>query len=405
MAGAGRRSVASANPAAAVAARRPAALEVPVPRAPRRRAAVLPPLAVGFALLLAAVAAAGVDDRAATTPAATAAPPGAPATPAEPTQEPAEPAPPPPQVVARQAVFDAGKVSRGEKISAAFVLDNRGAGELVVRSVQPTCGCTVVAFDERIAPGASGTIRAEVDTRDLVGSIAKSVTVLSNDPATPRLQLTVKADVRAFVVAQPSYARFVHTQTQPESSLGLTVASPEAADFRVLEAVSPYPHLRATVREAQDAERIADAPGPQWRIELTLAADAPVGPLRDFLRVKTNHPRQPELEIPLSGTVRPVLHLTPGAADFGELSLAGQAREVVLTLVNFGASPVEIRGVTTDVAGAAARFEVVETGKRWKIVVQLGPGIAKGRVDGVLRVETSSPVLPEIEVPVTGRIA
>lgn len=370
---------------------------------PSRRRLPTPPrppivsiVAAALGLLFPAAAIRGADDRSAVAP---------PAKPAPATSQPAAESAKPPKVVARQAVVDAGQVSRGESIAAEFVLDNHGEGDLVVRSVQPACGCTVVSFDERIAPGASGRIRAQVDTKDLTGAIAKSVTVLSNDPVTPRLQLTVKADVRAWVLAQPSYARFVHTQTQPESSTGLTVASPEGADFRVLEVVSPYPYLRAAVREAQPTERIVDAAGPQWRVELTLAADAPVGPLREFVRVRTNHPRQPELEIPLSGTVRPVLHLTPGAADFGELTLAGQAREVVLTLVNFGASPVEVRAVTTDVSGAAARFEEVERGKRWRIVVELGPGIPKGRVDGVLRVETSSPALPEIEVPVTGRIA
>ena len=347
---------------------------------------------------LVAAAAAAADDRAAVAPATP--PPAAGAAPVS-VVAPA----PPPRVVASRPVVDVGQVSRGETIEAEFVLENQGTGELVVRSVQPACGCTVASFDEKIAPGGTGRVRATVDTKDLSGAIAKSITVLSNDPATPRLQLTVKADVRAWVVAQPGYARFVHTQTQPASKTSLTVGSPDADDFRVLEVDSPYPHVRATVREATATERLGEVQGRQWRIDVELAADAPVGPLRDFLVVRTNHPRQPELQIPLSGVVRPVLHLTPGAADFGELSLAGQAREVVLTLVNFGQAPVEVRSVATDVAGAQARFEEIEKGKRWKIVVQLTPEIAKGRVDGKLKVETSSSVLPHLEVPLTGSVA
>ena len=323
--------------------------------------------------------------------------PATPATPATPAK--------PPKLVAARPVVDVGQVSRGEKIDVEFVLDNRGEGALQIRSVQPACGCTVAYFDERIAPGGSGFVRASVETKDLTGTIAKSITVLSNDPATPRLQLTVKADIRAFVVAQPAYARFVHTQTQPAQATALIVSSPDAVDFRVLEVVSPYPHVRASSREAAPAERLADLEGRQWRIEIELAEDSPVGPLRDFLVVRTNHPQQPELQVPLSGVVRPVLHLTPGAADFGELALAGQAREVVLTLVNFGQTPVEVRSVATDVEGAQARFEEIEKGKRWKIVVQLRPEIGKGRVEGKLRVETSSPVLPHLEIPLTGRIA
>jgi hypothetical protein len=140
-------------------------------------------------------------------------------------------------------------------------------------------------------------------------------------------------------------------------------------------------------------------------VEITLAAEAPVGPLRDFVTLRTNHPEQPEIQVPLSGVVRPVLHLTPAKADFGELSLAGQAREVVLTLINFGADPIDVRAVSTDVPGAEARLVEVEKGKRWKIEIDLTPAMAKGRVDGQLTIETSSSVQPRLEVPLSGRIS
>jgi hypothetical protein len=167
---------------------------------------------------------------------------------------------------------------------------------------------------------------------------------------------------------------------------------------------TPHDWITAIVREANDAERLPDAKGRQWRVEVRIAADAPVGPLRDFLEVRTNHPGQPELAVPLSGVVRPVLHLTPSTAAFGELVLAGQAREVGLTLINFGSEPVEVRSAVTDVAGAETTIQVVEPGKRWRIVVRLTPEVARGKVDGELVIETSSAEMPRLAVPVSGRI-
>lgn len=310
-----------------------------------------------------------------------------------------------PRIVAASPIADAGVVARGQKIEIEFAIENRGEGELLIKNVQPACGCTVASFDRRIAPGATGKIRALVDTGSLDGVIAKSLAVLSNDPETPQLVLTVKAEIRAHVRADPSYARFVHTQTLAPPTVGLTVWSPDDPEFRVLEAIPPVPFVTATVREATAAERVADASGPQWRVEVALAADAPVGPLRDFLIVRTSHAGQREIKIPLSGVVRPVLHVTPSAADFGDISLAGRVREKVLTLINFGSDSVEVRSIATDVSGLTTRVEEIEAGKRWRIHVELPSEPAKGKFEGKLRIETSSSTLPQLTVPVSGRVS
>jgi len=333
------------------------------------------------------------------------APPAAPAPAAPaPAETPAAEPAPVPRISTAGTVLDAGAVARGDQVTAEFSIENRGDAPLEIKRVEPACGCTVASFDRTIEPGATGKVRAVVDTSDFAGPISKSVTVLSNDPATPRLVLTVKVDVRSHVVANPSYARLIHTRTLPPPSTAFTVASGDKEDFTVTRVDSPHEWVVASVREATADERLPDVPGRQWRVVVELAADSPVGPLRDFLEIHTNHPGQPKLEVPLSGVVRPVLHLTPSAANFGELVLAGQAREVGLTLINFGTDPVEVRTATTDIVGAETRIQEVEAGKRWRIVVRLTPDVAKGKVDGELVIETSSTELPRLEVPVSGRI-
>lgn len=322
---------------------------------------------------------------------------------ATPASAPTEPAKAP-KLVAAETTRDAGKVSRGDQITEEFELRNDGDADLAIRSVQPSCGCTVAAFDRRIAPGKTGQVKVIIHTDAFTGAIAKAVTVYSNDPATPRLVLTVKAEIAAHVLAEPSYVRFVQTQTMAPKTTELTLWSPDDPKFEVTGAESSLPFVTAKVRPANDDEKVAEGTGPQWRVEATLAADAPVGPLRDFLVVHTNHPQQPTLQLPLSGVVRPVLHLSQDAARFGDISLAGRSPEVVLTLINFGDQPVEVSSVAADEKGISARAEVVESGKRWKIVVALAPSMHKGKIDATLKIQTTSPVIPELTVPVTGRI-
>src|SRR5262249_18628895 len=104
---------------------------------------------------------------------------------------------------------DAGVVAKGEKIDAVFSVKNEGTSDLVISDARPSCGCTVASFDKTIKPGQSGKITAAIDTKNFNGPITKSVTVVSNDPQTPQLALTIKAVVKPYVeVAPQEFVRF-----------------------------------------------------------------------------------------------------------------------------------------------------------------------------------------------------
>ena len=63
--------------------------------------------------------------------------------------------------------------------------------------------------------------------------------------------------------------------------------------------------------------------------------------------VKTNHPKQKELRIPLSGFVRPMLSVTPYVADFGAITMTPEGKDLSIIVTNFGTGPIEITKVTT----------------------------------------------------------
>ena len=94
------------------------------------------------------------------------------------------------------AVFDAGKVAKGEVINAKFVVENTGASPLILSDVKGSCSCTVADWSKDPIPaGEKGFIKAQVKTKDApVGPMTKSITVLSNTTpaATP---IKVKADI------------------------------------------------------------------------------------------------------------------------------------------------------------------------------------------------------------------
>jgi mono/diheme cytochrome c family protein len=104
----------------------------------------------------------------------------------------------PPRIVADATTKDAGWVEMEKPLVATFHLTNQGGEPLVIQDMEASCGCTDVKVDpETVAPGQTATLTATVDTSLKLGPMIKTVDVFSNDPATPKLRLTLKATVQA----------------------------------------------------------------------------------------------------------------------------------------------------------------------------------------------------------------
>ncbi|MFN7942425.1 MAG: DUF1573 domain-containing protein [Thermoanaerobaculia bacterium] len=307
--------------------------------------------------------------------------------------------------MAVEPVKDVGKVSKGERIVQDFVLRNDGDADLDILSVKPACGCTVADFDKKIAPGKTGKVHAEVETVDFSGPIAKTVTVFTNDTKNPRLVLTVKARVEPHIAVVPGYARYIYVQTLEPGTIAQTLWALDYPDFQVQSVTSPYPFIKASFRESKEEEKRPEGIGRQWRIEATIQGDADVGPLRDFLVVKTNHPKQPEVRVPISGFVRPLMAVTPPVADFGAVNTTEGEQSYAMTLVNFGDDTVEVKSVKADVPGIEATVTATEAGRRFNIKLSLGAKLPKGSVNSVLHIETTSKRRPVIDVPLKGSVS
>jgi Protein of unknown function (DUF1573) len=73
--------------------------------------------------------------------------------------------------------IDLGKIPQGVPAVSTFIVTNIGKTDLIIESVNPTCGCTVGDHTKApIAPGKTGTITATFNAAGL-GPINKSMTV------------------------------------------------------------------------------------------------------------------------------------------------------------------------------------------------------------------------------------
>lgn len=301
-----------------------------------------------------------------------------------------------------EPIVDFGVVMKGKPIQHAFVIRNEGAATLRITEVKPACGCTVADYDAVIEPGAAGEVRARLDTTKFKGPLAKSIQVFTNDAETPRITLVIKANVKAAVEARPGYARFVTVYGEEQATVTQTVWAPGRDDFEISKVVSPYSYLDVGFSEGGGGgEDEAAASGKEWRVEMTLDANAPTGPLADFVLVHTNLDDQRIFKIPITGFVRPVLSVTPRFADFGRLEIT-EPQVASLEIRNLGTSSVSLGEISTDLEGLATELEEIEAGKVYKVILTLSPGMPKGQFDGLVTIGTTSARQPTIEVSVRG---
>jgi len=88
--------------------------------------------------------------------------------------------------------FDFGVVDDGEKVRHTYKFTNTGNEPLVISSAKGSCGCTVPKWPtDPIAPGGTGQIDVEFDSKGKPGKQTKRVTVTANTvPAQTFLNIT-----------------------------------------------------------------------------------------------------------------------------------------------------------------------------------------------------------------------
>ena len=97
------------------------------------------------------------------------------------------------------ASFDFGNVRPEKTLQKELVLRNVGDAELVIKKVSTTCNCTVAgAYLERLrAGGEHDACASQFTTPAAPGRTEQTVTIETNDPEHPKVEVKVKATVVA----------------------------------------------------------------------------------------------------------------------------------------------------------------------------------------------------------------
>ena len=116
-------------------------------------------------------------------------------------QDKAEPAP---NIVVKEPVYNFGEKDNNLSVEHTFEILNDGNVSLEISKTQTSCGCTVADLSQKvIPPGETATLKAVLSLKNKRGQQKKNITVHSNDPDTPTLQLILEGTATSLLTINP----------------------------------------------------------------------------------------------------------------------------------------------------------------------------------------------------------
>jgi len=307
-----------------------------------------------------------------------------------------------PKAVITDDKKDAGTVPKGELIKHTFVVKNTGTADLLITDVKPACGCTVSEYDKVIKPGAEGKIALTIETKTFTGPIAKTALVLTNDPTMPQLTLHISANVKPYVEAAPYGFFRIQALTGESVSSEMILGSDDPA-FAPSKIEVPYKFLRTTLAEVSEKERLSGKGAKQYKLTLSNAPDAPEGLLGGYVKLQTGVKQQPDLELAISGYIKPTIQITPGAITFGNFDPKGEpVRRNVMIIDNVPRrQDFAVTKAETTVPGITAAVVPIDKG-RIRVDLVVDEKIKKGVFEGELKIQTTDKARADVKVPIRG---
>ena len=289
----------------------------------------------------------------------------------------------------------------GETVRTTFVLRNVGDAPVTLAGVMAvTDGLNVSLSTKRLLPGDEATVEFEITLGPRTLGDGRLVAVATIDDATrSRIDLVANLTVDSPVQASPPKVRWITVQGEKDGSIPVRLEAAEA--FRLGAVRLPTGALRVESRPAEPAQ--PEEAHRAWILDLTLPADAPVGPLVGEVEIEiVGHPRQKRLFLPISGLVRPPVVVTPDRLTAPEVEIGDEPEVQEILVRGFSTAPLVIEGVRHDLAGAGeVEIREEQPGRAYRLRLTFDPETPKGPLQGRIVIETNHPLAPELVVPVS----
>ncbi len=293
-----------------------------------------------------------------------------------------------------QPSHDFGKIWTGEDLKHTFQIKNTGTAPLKITKVKPACGCTKKGkHPSSIAPGETGEFSFGLNTKKLRGNFTKQITVTTNDPKKPSLQLKLVGEVQHFVEVTPSAATFGRLKADSVSTKTLKVRNNTGENLDI--------KLASDASEGCFKAELAEVvPGKEYELKVTAQPPYKSGNNRHAIKLLTNHPKQKEIQVTCLALVPKRLELRP---DNLRVALGAKTQSKRrLRFTNNGDDPVNLLDVTATADSDKLLTEVktYQEGRSYEVTVTIPANYAPPKEGVAIVLNTDDKESPKLEVPI-----
>ena len=191
----------------------------------------------------------------------------------------------------KDSVYDFGEIDPGSTNRGVFKFKNTGEGVLKISRIKSTCGCTVPRLKKKeYLPEESGEIKVAFKPGQRSGKQNKHLYVISNDPKTPKAQLTIRANVTQKVAYEPK--RLKIKLNKENGGIGqVTIRSLDGKAFSITK-----------VRARPDIMKVDYDPAAEntsYVVKPKVDMEKLAGKTTANLTITLNHPSQKLVSIPV----------------------------------------------------------------------------------------------------------
>lgn len=165
-------------------------------------------------------------------------------------------------------------------VQVRFPFKNMGAQTVTISNVTSSCtDCTTMELTKRAyAPNESGEIVAVFRFGERVGVHEKTLTVESDDPREPKVELKFKVNIPEILKATPGFVFWLRDGEKTPKVIKLQVVYKEPVHIEWVR--SGHPRLQAQLETIRDG----------WEYAVTITPTDTSRPIRGQVRIETDFP-------------------------------------------------------------------------------------------------------------------
>jgi len=276
----------------------------------------------------------------------------------------------------------------------------------------------VANFDPAVPPGGEGKITLTVKTKGYQGTVRKSARVKTNDPENSNVTLVIKATVKVPIYVS---SRYVHLYGSGDSEVQKKVKIMGELDKPLNLTVTeftPPDKLKYTIETVQKDK--------EYRVKFTSIPGIKEN-YRGILKLKTNYPEKPEIELFIQGRFKSTAHVPKTAPPGIRQKAAARSPNAVKSPIFVSSRYIRLYGKQGDQISKSVEIraetnkslnltvtkfnlkdkltytvETLEKGQKYRIKFSTTQGEHRN-FNGILKLKTDYPEMPYITFVIHGR--